>query len=102
MEFDWKFYISYYDDLKNLKTYTQAISHYNSFGKKEHRLINKEQTECFGKELNQVRISKGISNLPDNLNEISTNEISTNEISTNEISTIYLKDGKYYLSKKVF
>jgi hypothetical protein len=96
MDFDWKFYILYYDDLKILKTEAQALSHYRSFGKKENRLINKLQTECFGKELEYNIISKGISNLPENTIEININEI--NFINEININTIYLKDKKYYVN----
>ena len=42
--FDWKFYINYNKDLINIKTYEQAIEHYNLIGKNEFRLIN-NQTE---------------------------------------------------------
>ena len=95
MEFDWKFYVSYYNDLKILKTENQALSHYKSFGKKENRLINKLQTECFGKEIQYISISKGFSKLPENLTEIS----SINFIDTiDNINTIYFKNGKYYFN----
>ena len=40
MDFDWIFYIEYYRDLPNngITTYTLALRHWNSFGKKEGRI----------------------------------------------------------------
>ncbi len=97
MDFDWQFYISYYDDLKHFKTSVQALSHYKSFGKKENRLINKSQTECFGKELNQIRISKGISKLNDsNLDELDISKLNNSNL--DEFKTIYFIDVKYLIS----
>ena len=41
MDFDYKTYISNYDDLKHFKTPQQALSHYLKYGKKEGRTYKK-------------------------------------------------------------
>jgi len=40
--FDWKFYCTYYTDLKlaGIDTEKKAIDHYNNFGRRENRIIN--------------------------------------------------------------
>ena len=38
--FDWKFYIHFYNDLKDMN-YEQALNHWNKHGKKENRVCNK-------------------------------------------------------------
>jgi hypothetical protein len=45
--FDYKFYLNLYKDLGNagIKTYEQALNHYNKYGKSEgriYRYMNKE------------------------------------------------------------
>ena len=41
-EFNWKFYVTYYEDLKNnnIDTLEKALNHYYCFGKKENRITN--------------------------------------------------------------
>ncbi|AUV58485.1 glycosyltransferase [Bandra megavirus] len=39
--FDWKYYVSKYEDLKNIKLENEAIQHWNSIGNKEGRQCNK-------------------------------------------------------------
>lgn len=42
MDFDWKFYVSVYDDLRNdnINTEEKALQHYNKYGRSEGRVIN--------------------------------------------------------------
>jgi hypothetical protein len=39
-EFDFEFYILYYDDLNNIKTHESALDHWNNSGKYENRICN--------------------------------------------------------------
>ena len=50
-DFDWEFYVSYYDDLKkaNKNTYEKAINHYLKHGEKECRFYSKGNLEIISK-----------------------------------------------------
>ena len=43
-KFDYKFYISYYSDIRenNINTYEKAFEHWNRFGINENRFFNQE------------------------------------------------------------
>ena len=50
-DFDWEFYVSYYDDLKNANknTYEKVINHYLKHGEKESRFYSKGNLEIIDK-----------------------------------------------------
>jgi lipopolysaccharide biosynthesis protein len=50
-DFDWEFYVSYYDDLKNANknTHEKAINHYLKHGEKECRFYSKGNLEIISK-----------------------------------------------------
>jgi lipopolysaccharide biosynthesis protein len=50
-DFDWEFYVSYYQDLKNANknTYEKAINHYLKHGEKEGRVYSKGNLEIISK-----------------------------------------------------
>ena len=42
--FDWNFYVSHHEDLKKLRTFEEAFSHYRRYGKREGRIC--DQSTC--------------------------------------------------------
>jgi len=59
-EFDWKFYISKYNDLREagILTKDKALWHWNFYGKKENRICNKEMLIKLTKKINQNKSTR--------------------------------------------
>lgn len=102
-DFDWKFYVNFYVDLKHLKNEKKALKHWNEYGKYEKRLKNKfikNNIDCkkfidklVNKYKNNIKVYDASKHTDNKLLEVLFEKIYNKKINSDIILHFFKKNG---------